>query len=351
MKKLSGEYILLFFQMTFVGIFVLVIYSYYVTTEQQSFLDRSMYSENVMGIQLSNSYLVSKMNERVDLSIDSISTDAEFALYRNVADEFNEIVRGIYENGDLFGYSKYIENGRFFDRNDFDNHAEVAVIGSDMLELTYTQDGRRYYGYEDTLYEVIGIFRQTDSDLDHTIFLNLTVLLDSENDYGLYYVDSLNKTTVDAIIQKIEETAIGSYTTSKVKYESKATNIGLGYENSTLLICAILSVVFNLIITLIYFAIQKKYTSAVQKLCGMTQKDLVFEYGIRIIGMVIMSFVLMLIIVKLFSGNIVFLCEDNLGWQHFVMTGMTLAVMGVLTTLGIVRSVKRVNIGDTLKGR
>lgn len=83
----------------------------------------------------------------------------------------------------------------------------------------------------------------------------------------------------------------------------------------------------------------------------MTQRDLVFEYGIKIIGTVIVSFVLIIAIVKCFSGNLVFLFEDNLEWQHFALTGITLSVMGVLTTVGIVCSVHHVNISDTLKGR
>lgn len=257
MKKFSWEYIFLFLQITFVGMFVLIMYSYYITTEQQNFLDRSMYSENVMGIQLSDNYLVSVMNEQVNFSIDSISTDDEYVLYRNIANDYNEIVRGIYETSDLFGFSKYIETGRFFDANDFDSHAKVTVIGSEMVDLTFTQDGRRYYGYEDTLYEVIGIFRQMESDLDYAVYLNLTVLLEADNDNGLYCVDSLDKATVNGIIQNLTETAVNSYTTLKIEYESQVADVGLGFENSTLLICAILSVTFNLIITLIYFAAQK----------------------------------------------------------------------------------------------
>lgn len=351
MKKISWEYAFLFLQMSFAGIFVLVIYSYYISTGQQSFLNRGMYSENVRGIQLSNNYLVSAMNEQVDFHIDSISTDGEYAIYRNVAEDYQEIVRGIYETKDLFGYSKYIKSGRFFQTEDFTSHKKAAVIGSEMLDLTYTENGVRYYGYDDTLYEVIGVFKQTDSDLDYVVYLNLVVLLEADNDNGLYYIDSKNPSTVDGIINNIIENAANQYTTSTVEYESQVTNMGLGFENNTLLFCAILSACFNLIITLHYFAAKNKYTTAIQKLCGMTWKDLTRDYSIKTGGMVISSIVFIIVIVKMFSGKLFFLNEDNLGWQHFATAGITLAVLGTVTTAGIVHSVQHVNISDTLKGR
>lgn len=46
MRKISWEYTLLFLQMTFVGIFILVMYSYYISTEQKNFFESFLYTLN-----------------------------------------------------------------------------------------------------------------------------------------------------------------------------------------------------------------------------------------------------------------------------------------------------------------
>ena len=310
-----------------------------------------MYSENVAGIQVSNNFSPDPKDDHTDFNLDAITVGGEYAIYKNIAYEYNEIIRGIYQTNDLFHYSKYIKTGRFFNSDDYKRHTKTAVIGNQMLDVTYMERGKRYYGYEGVLYEVIGIFKQTNSNLDHAVYLNLSELLEKDHDNGLYYVDSYDKTIVNNVIQNIIGNLKNKCTTSIVEYESQAVNIGLGLENRTLLICIILSVVFNLIITLIYFVASKKYTTAVQKLCGMNRKDILMEYGMKMLCRNIWRRWLVIVVVKCLSGKFVFLMEENLSWKYFIMAGVTMAVMGIFAAIGIVHSVQRVDISDTLKGR
>lgn len=342
---------LLFVQMVFVGIFILYIYSSYIDAYNENFLDRSMYSENVEGIQLSNLSLASE-GEIVDLDLDDFTVDGNFVVYRYVSYDVGEIVRGIYETDDLFGFTDYIETGRFFDSDDFAAGEKTAVIGHDVMALTYEEEGKRYYsvvGGDE--YEVIGVFRETGSDLDNVIYLNLSALLMEDNDMGLYYVDSKDADTVERVLQSIETSAAGSYTTSRVEYESPLIKTGMHKTTGLFVYSAIFSSALYLVITLIYFITGREYTVAIQKLCGQTSRNLFISYGTRMLVTVAASFAAICLLERTVADRFSFFATEYLGWQHFALLAVTLLAIGVASTVGIVGLVQRVDISDTLKGR
>ena len=147
MKKISIEYILLYLEVVFAGILILILLAYNISVKQDDFWDRGMYSENVEGVQLSNQYLVTVKGEQVEFDIKRLDKSIKYAIYKTLSEEYDEIIRGIYQTKELFHMDDYIESGRFFEEEDFDNSNPVAVIGADMMEHTIEQNGKIYFGY------------------------------------------------------------------------------------------------------------------------------------------------------------------------------------------------------------
>ena len=137
----------------------MILLAYNLNLSAQDFLSREMFSENVKGIQLSNSGLDSENGDELSLSL--ITSDNDFMLYKYISGDYDEIIRGIYGTADVFDFSNYISEGRFFNSGDYKNKTHTAVIGSNMLSKTIKENGKCYFGYSQELFEVIGIFRQT----------------------------------------------------------------------------------------------------------------------------------------------------------------------------------------------
>lgn len=350
MKRVSFEWILYYLQITFVGIFVLVLGVYNMGVKQKDFLERGMYTDNVQGMQLSSDYLVSVCGETVDFSIPQINS-GDFMIYKRLSEEYNEIVRGIYGTKDIFEYSSYIKLGKFFDESDYKDKSATAVIGSSMLDKIYTENGKQYFGYDNQLFEVIGIFKETNSDLDYTVYLNLTSLIENMDNYGLYYVDAKTSEIVENVMQSMETNAGKKYSISRVSYEAK-TVYGLSAMNNTLLFCAIFAAMINLLISSAFFVADKRYTVAIQKMCGMVRKDLLIQYGKNILILLLISLISVYLIVYYFSGYMGFFFELNsLGWQHYAITAVFLVLIGIVVTRYIVKQAESVDICSTLKGR
>lgn len=350
MKKVSFEWILYYLQISFVGIFVLVLCVYNVEVKQKDFLERGMYTANVQGIQLSSDYLSSAYGEMVDFSIPQINS-GDFMLYKRLSEEYNEIVRGIYGTVDIYGYSSLIDSGKFFEENDYKNKTATAVIGSSMLDKVYTKNGKQYFGYDNHLFEVIGTFKETDSDLDYTVYLNLTNLLENMDNYGLYYVDARSSKVVENVMQVMEKNASEKYSTSRVAYEAKNV-YGLNAMNNTLLFCAIFAALINIFISSVFFVTNKSYIVAIQKMCGMIRKDLFIQYGRNILILLLASFLSVYLVIRYFSRYMGFFFElDLLAWQHYLITAIFLGLLGVIITIFIVRQAEKVNISSALKGK
>lgn len=346
MRKIPGVYILYALQIFLIGIFILVLLAYNLQVTEKSFLENRMYSENVTGIQLSDH----QFPEDVDLTMPKINAD--FMLYKYLTEGSDETVRGVYGTSDVFGLSDYITTGgRFFETEDYENKTHAAVVGQKILPITFEENGKRYYAYNQQMYEVIGVFQDTGSDLDHTVYLNLTRLLEEESNIGLYYVDAKDGKTVNAVLTEMKSNASDKYSTMDIAYES-AVSYEMGRAFNTLLIFAVLAAVFCLLITTTFFVIRQKFTVAIQKLCGMTWKNLLCAYGKKMILVIATFFSLIVAAMLILSGNLnnsVFQIK-TLAYHHYVITGMFLLVLGSAATCYIVKLADNIDISDTLKG-
>ena len=344
--KKSFDYCIIFLQFVFAGFFLLLIIGYNIQLGDQTFFERGMLSENVRGIQLSSSYLKSTQNEVVDLEIPQL--DGEYTLYKHISDEATEIIRGIYETSDIFHYSDYIESGRFFRDEDFENETPTAVIGSNMLDYTYEEDGTRYYGYEGNLYEVVGVFEETGEQLDNIVFLNLAFLLTSMDHYGLYYVDSLNAQQSEMVIDTMVKNAGEDYTTSLVEYECQTQEINMTNEN--MLICAMIGIILTLCVTVRFYVFQQSYFIGVLKMCGYTKKDLLMLFLKPIIIIVIAAYCIIILLMMILNrGDWFFFRPEHINTYHYVIAGFFMLLGSGMLLAGIVHQADTISIPQVLK--
>lgn len=351
-RKNSFAYILFYIQLTFVGIFILVLCAYSISVKQTDFLKRGMYSENVAGVQLSSEYLKTEKGEIVDLQISTLPSGEDYMLYKYLSEEATEIIRGVYGTSDVFNLSKYLESGRFFSDEDYQAKKPVAVIGCELLDQTYLKNEVRYYGYSGQEYEVIGVFEETGEALDRTAYLNLTSLLETIDHYGLYYVDANDPAVVQAVIDAIKSASDGQYTISDVTYEPFSENVGLNGMLNMMLVCAILSAILNLLLTVTFFVTRQKYATAIRKLCGMTGKEIFADYARHILPLLFLAYGSVLLIIWVGRGKLGFFFElDNLSIIHFLVTGAVMLLSGLATIFYISRLANGVDISMTLKGR
>jgi hypothetical protein len=346
MKKFSTSYLLYVLQISFIGLFVLVLLGYSLQLAEKNFFENRMFSSNVKGLLLSEQ---KSSNGNSNLSIPSIS--GEFMLYRHLVDDINEIVRGVYATSDIFGLSNYVQEGRYFNESDFINVTNTAVIGHKLLPLTYEENGVTFYAYNQTIYEVIGVFKDTGTDLDIAAYLNLPIMLANEENAGLYYVDAKDSATVSAIISALKTNMDGVFAIQEVEYESRVS-YKISRMFRTLLIFSVLAAIFSLLITTVFFVTRQKYEVSVQKLCGMTKKDLIWRYGKRNVLATAMSFALIVIAMFFLSRfeNSIFSIK-TLSYHHYIITGISLLAMCAILTHFTIKLAEGINISDILKGR
>ncbi|MHB8061680.1 MAG: ABC transporter permease [Ruminiclostridium sp.] len=343
MKRISYEYVILFVQMTMIGFFLIILSNYYIVSQNKDFLGNDTFSNHVLGVSIS---YAEPEHDKTDYQLPYNAFEGSYMIYKHISAD-NHIKRGIYGTNDVFEFSNYIEEGRFFSEQDFQNDKPITVIGTDILSETIMKEGIRYYGVNDSLYEVIGVFRETREDLDNTVFLNLNYLLKHENVTGLYYIDAKETNTAKKIITEIENSIPKELSTMEIKHEKIKEALLPSYK---IIYCLVIITAFcNLIITSYFFVIRQKYKTAVKKLCGLTNQRMAFEYG-RLIGILTLgAFALTVVAISLFHNNTL-LKMNQLSLINYVLVLFLLILVGVVITYQVVWNSMKVDISSTLKG-
>lgn len=351
MRKFPKEYLLFYIQMTFVGIFLLVLLAYNIDISEKSFFENQIYSPQVSGIQVEDPNVMTEQKGTVHMDSARFPENQSYMLYRYLIEAYGEIVRAAYGTEDVFDLSEYLREGRFFSSEDYAKKRKVAVIGTEVLPETWMENGKRYYGYNQQLYEVIGVFEETESPLDYTTYLNLTSVLEAESNYGIFYVDAENKETVASVLNQLQQTLSGEYKISAVTYDS-VIDYGLDTMSNTLFQFAVLAGIFHLLLTSVFFVTRQSYTIAVQKLCGLTRKDLLGKYGIRCFGLFLAAAVSIwawIWVLRTCLGD--FFALEKLAGYHYAVMFAGLFLLLTVITVYIVNLAAKVNISDVLKGR
>jgi hypothetical protein len=184
------------------------------------------------------------------------------------------------------------------------------------------------------------------------MYINLRSILDTHEHLALYYIDAGDAGTVSRVISEFKRNAGEKFQIMLQEYQSPVHYGGIGGVNHTMLLTAVTAAILNLLITVIFFVTHKKYKVAIQKLYGMTTKNLAWSYGKSLAVTVMASFVSVVVMIfglSQYMGS--FFALDKLAIYHFMIMGVGLIVMGIAVVFFIVRLAQRVNISDTLKGR
>ena len=342
-------YILFFLQLFFIALFVLVLLAHNLDITAKSFLENRMMSDNARGIWMGDPRV--DRDEGVVAVIPDIP-NTEYMMYKHLQEGF-EIMRGVYGTSDVFGFASYIGEGRFFESGDYAAKSDTVVVGSKAMPRTIEENGRCYLPYDGRLFEVLGVFSETGTPLDDTVYINLTSLLETMSHLALYYVDAKDSAALDRVIAEMQRhAAVNNFNTMHAEYESTVMNAGLGRGTHTMLLSAVTAAAFNLFITVIFFVTQKKYKVAVQKLYGMTQRDLMLSYGKSIFAVITAAFVSVVLVLAFLSQYMgAFFAMEMLAAYHYALTAAILTILGCAAVFFIVKLAQGVNISDTLKGR
>lgn len=115
------------------------------------------------------------------------------------------IMRGVFYKGDIV--LPPLVSGRFFTETECLSDVSLAVIGKNLSEWTFVQNGKTYIEYNDRKYEIIGnVGLSAESPLDDLIFVNIGSLSPEEQLRGSYFVDcsSDNEAIYDSFADQSE---------------------------------------------------------------------------------------------------------------------------------------------------
>ena len=277
MKKIEYSYLVMALQMMIITFFIIILSSVTIIAESQSFLNNKMFTSYVKGINLKD--------DTLDFSKITDYAGRNTVIYKYLSEE-NHIKRAIYCSSDIIGFDQYIENGRFFSNEDCNSNYPLAVIGHNVLSDIIEKNGEMYYGHNETLYKVIGVFRKTDSDLDSVVYINLSYIFEVSGSAGIYYIDSTNSENVTQTVNHFLE----HINTVLFEYEQPKNDMNVSHKIKFLL--AIITAFCNLVITAHYFILKQEYKIAVKKMCGYSNKDMVLKYIGNISLIAIISYAL-----------------------------------------------------------
>ena len=97
-------------------------------------------------------------------------------------------LRGIFYKGNIT--IPPLVRGRYFTEKECLSRDNLAVIGSDFLESSFSKNGKEYVVYNEKEYEVIGVTGISNvSSLDHLIMVNMGSMNQEEQKTGRIYID------------------------------------------------------------------------------------------------------------------------------------------------------------------
>ena len=341
-------WLLYLFQLTFIGIFALVLLGYRFQTGRNSFFENEMFSENVKGLQMSGFQYA----EDVHFTLPEME-GLQYTVSRYLSGSEQETVRGVYGTADVFGFGSLIGSGRYFTAADFRAAEKTAVIGSSIAQSPACTEhgGRRYYIYENAEYEVIGEFAPQGNAADRAVFLNLPAL-DAQIGQlgGVYYVDAGSAETVRTVIAEIRREIGGAFTVTDMEFVPKTSRELNRLFRSMFLFCG-LSALLCLIITTVFLIEGQRYGTAVRKLCGMTVQEIFVYYGARMLAVTAAAFVLIAAVMHLLTAaQIPVFAGSAVRCGHYLGAGGILLLISLCNTVCITRQCSAVDISSVLKG-
>lgn len=197
-KKIPMGNLLLYFSFTVVSLCILLIVSAVRAENVTKLIKNSLYS----GHQKSFTIINSEDEKQWENVIPDIEVEYEdFAIYVPMRSS-DVALRGVYVNGDI--EQPPMLSGEYFDCSTAWTDQRKAVLGRNHEQDVIQRDGKKYYRYNDTDYEVIGIMGTKEESR-----INQMVLIDFKSAIGIaeintrYVLDTKNEANIYDIGQKI----------------------------------------------------------------------------------------------------------------------------------------------------
>lgn len=338
LKKIPYEYFLLWIQIVIITFFVLLLSAFYIKAKGNDFFENGLYSTNVQGFQI-------KAGQAEEVALQELiqGIDDE-TLFRYISED-NHIRRGYYsDKSDYFPFKDYIEKGRFFEEEDFTQKRNVVVIGCEAAEDTFEQAGKMVYGYNGMEYEVVGVFKRTNTDFDKVVYINLLSLFETEDIEGLYYVDGSKQEENEELVKRLIDTGVQ---VEKVNYENQYEDMNSIHKIKFIL--AVIAALCNLLMISVYFSQRQKYKIAVYKLCGIKNKEIGMYYAKRL-GLLATFGYLAGCLLLLVCKNAPFISFEQTGIINYILTLCIICTAIGLVIYQMVRTLRQTDISSSLKG-
>ena len=259
-------------------------------------------------------------------------------------------LRGIFYKGNIT--IPPLVRGRYFTEKECLSRDNLAVIGSDFLESSFSKNGKEYVVYNEKEYEVIGVTGISNaSSLDHLIMVNMGSMSQEEQKTGRIYIDGDRSMKED--YHEMEELAPQIFGVGLVRQVAPKTLIdeasGGMYLKTYLKILTGLLFLFIYLSVVVQILKRQNLKIAVMGIYGLS-------FGRRFIS--ISGSVLLSSLIGLILGLIVdivlikvkyFSLPYDLLYKYisiFFGTGLIMiGLMALITALGM----RRVNIGEVIR--
>lgn len=292
-RKLKIEDFLLFLFTVCVTSMLLIFGLYSIKNDELNKLSNQFYSDNSIHFnikELQERYTLSELTKNIQKH--------NYILFKEKIDDENKDIRAIYLNGRFDQFP--IIKGRFFQDGDFFKNKKIAVVGKNVTKLTVI-NGKKYYNYQGTNFEVIGIMSgDFSSKIDQLVYLNLDGITNKSSTIsGSYVLDS--NSDAHKAYKKLKDSSkdeIDLYTIKAEKYGSERY-----FSNNTNNI--IINTLFMIVVVIAnsmiiyYWFHRNRVLISIQYLIGYEKLRIYLSLYKKCIGTIITSYIVTTIIVLL----------------------------------------------------
>lgn len=211
--------------------------------------------------------------------------------------ESNLIVKPIYFNEDI--YKKFpLKKGRFLERKDFENYEDIAVIGSNYLNLMKSKNGNDYIEFNKKKYRIIGIlgYNNEKSFYDNWMVINFNTYIDDNKLNKSYTVDSFNGNINDDLLKitkelkNIDKNASINILPNYMNNEDTLKFALYSSKSLTIMVSMVAVLLFINVINSAYLWVdQTKKEMSVRKAYGATNKSIMFKIASRYIRVALIA--------------------------------------------------------------
>ncbi|MEH7463650.1 ABC transporter permease [Bacillus thuringiensis] len=313
-KKFTPEDIIL---SAYVIIFTLMLSmatTYFIKTNEIDKITNDFYSQNNIPFH------IKKGNGQLNIKkfFDHMY-EKDFILFKENVGQI-PYIKGVYKSGNI--ETPPLVSGRFFQKEDFFQNKNVAVVGRDCDDII-KKNGKSYFKLHDTYFEIIGIMgTDFQTKIDKMVYLNLDSVLSLENEYyGAYVLDG--KKDITSTFNSLKHYIDPSVSIEKANKETTGTS--RFFENSGqhlgLLILFILAVLSMSVLIFNYWLYKKRILISIQHVIG---------YSVINIYMNLFKKHLLILISSYFFSTVIFIAFNQYNFKMHLDKYVYYLCIGIL---------------------